>query len=125
VINSAEITARSMPPELYANFTPGPWLAVASLRRYRRLQDRSSKDFSDAQSPDGSFKTKNIGNFERRHRLVHSSDHLADCAVRAVPAAMGLSMVAATGDLVWLGLLAGLFVLTLAWVWLCGDEGGR
>jgi hypothetical protein len=114
-----------MAPELYANFTSGPWLAVASLRRYRRLQDRSSKDFSDAQSPDGSFKTKNIGNFERRHRLVHSSDHLADCAVRAVPAAMGLSMVAATGDLVWLGLLAGLFVLTLAWVWLCGDEGGR
>lgn len=30
-----------------------------------------------------------------------------------------------TGDLVWLAVLAGLFLLTLAWLRLCGGEGDR
>ncbi len=34
-------------------------------------------------------------------------------------------MAGAIADLAWLGLLAGLVLLTLAWVWLCGDESGR
>jgi hypothetical protein len=28
-----------------------------------------------------------------------------------------------TNDLLWLGVLAGLFLLTLAWLRLCGGEG--
>lgn len=32
-------------------------------------------------------------------------------------------MVGIAADLAWLGLLVGLFVLTLGWVWLCGGEG--
>lgn len=30
-----------------------------------------------------------------------------------------------TGDLTWLGVLAGLFLLSLAWLRLCGGEGDQ